>query len=80
MQKNNATEIDGLSRTMFETKSLCSCDEVETTKHYFTECSNYNQLRNQTLLEVLLFPIKILLYGDATFSHDQNESIFNQVF
>ena len=59
--------------------SLCSCGEVETTKHYLTECPNYHQLRNQILVEVLHLPIKTLLRGDASFSLEHNESIFKSV-
>ena len=59
--------------------SLCSFGEVETTKHYLTECPNYHQLRNQILVEVLHLLIKFLLCGDASFSLEHNESIFKSV-
>ena len=68
---------------------LCSCNiETESTNHYLLRCSFYNDIRKTLLDNIigLVGPIsnlsddqvvKLLLYGQRSFSFDTNKSILN---
>lgn len=58
---------------------LCSCGAIETTKHFFISCPNYNRLRNQYLAEMTHLPIRTLLCGNSELSVTENENIFRAV-
>ena len=61
---------------------FCSCGHIESSTHYFLECTLYNNLRVNLLDSVSQYTtpsINILLRGDESLSLDNNKSIFGFV-
>ena len=58
---------------------LCSCGRSETTKHFFFECPNHHSIQIRILSEFLHLPLKTYLFGDASSSREENETIFDAV-
>ena len=61
---------------------LCIWGEVEDSKHFFLECSLYNNIRHDMLTAVSRFcnpGLDVLLYGNPTLSNETNISIFTAI-
>ena len=61
----------------------CSCGAaVESVHHYFFQCENYKDIRvtlMNSVSEICRVSLKLLLYGDAKLSGDDNKTIFSYV-
>ena len=61
---------------------LCRCGSVETTQHFFFDCSRYDNIRPNLINEVsrVTTPsLDVLLYGDDTKDFTANSVIFQAV-
>ncbi len=61
----------------------CSCGLIETTDHYFFQCSSYNRIRLPLLNEVARHcpvSLDVLLNGNPSLSYGTNTHIFSAVF
>ena len=58
----------------------CACGSPETAEHFFTICSNYNNIRATTLLQIQFpFNTNILLCGCPLYDNETNREIFDFV-
>ena len=61
---------------------LCTCGSVESTEHFFLQCPNYVNIRNQlnlTINDITRVSLRTILYGDESLSLSSNEIIFDAV-
>lgn len=61
---------------------LCTCGEIETTKHFLFSCPRYTAERNVMFnsLPIQCAPsLNLLLYGDSHYDNSINELIFQAV-
>ena len=61
---------------------LCTCGSVESTEHFFLQCPNYVNIRNQlnlTINDITRVSLRTILYGDESLSLFSNEIIFDAV-
>ena len=61
---------------------LCRCNNIETVKHFFLDCPNYNNQRitlMQTVSRFCAITLDTLLYGNSTLSLQANSDIFEAV-
>ena len=61
---------------------LCRCNNIETVKHFFLECPNYNNQRitlMQTVSRFYSITLDTLLYGNSTLSLQANSDMFEAV-
>ena len=61
---------------------LCICGEVIDSKHFFLECSLYNNIRHDMLTTLSRFcnpGLDVLLYGNPILSNEINISIFTAI-
>ena len=80
------TNCSGLNQHLFQKNiiesPLCTCGGIETTQHFFFSCPLYSVPRRDLLNSVSQYcsvTLQVLLYGDSTFSYEQNVSIFKHV-
>ena len=58
----------------------CSCGQTESTEHYILNCTNYREVRENTLGRITVpYNIDILLKGCPLYSDDVNREIFLEV-
>ena len=58
----------------------CSCGQTESTEHYILNCTNYREVRENTLGRITVpYNIDILLEGCPLYSDDVNREIFLEV-
>ena len=60
----------------------CSCGAVETTKHYLFDCPRFSVSRRvllDSIANICIPDVTIMLYGDKSLSSDMNETIFSAV-
>ena len=61
---------------------LCHCGFVESTSHFFFECTRYSDIRQSLIDAVSNFTtpsLHVLLNGDDSLSIDENNDIFQAV-
>ena len=80
------TRCSSLNQHLFSKNTtqspLCTCGEVEDSKHFFLECNLYNNIRHDMLTTISRFcnpGLDVLLYGNPTLSNETNISIFTAI-
>ena len=80
------TECSSLNQHLFSKNiidnPLCTCGEVESTRHFLLDCSHYDEIRVAMLnnISAICNPsLNVLLYGDCQLDNRLNETIFREV-
>ena len=71
--------FDDLKLRHLRDDSICTCgDDIETAKHFLLHCSNYSEIRTNTILTLPenWSDINSLLKGNPLLSNAENETIF----
>ncbi len=82
LRHNMSNLNDDLLKRHLTLNPACSCGHpVENTKHYLMECRHYTTLRQETILTLPANSLttQILLYGNSSFSVQENTNIFKVV-
>ena len=82
--RHNCSSLNAdLHRVKIVPSPTCSCGALhESSHHFFFECSNYINQRNNLLRDLSFIPIvtlDTLLYGCSTFDEQRNSQIINAV-
>ena len=80
LRSNCSSLKDHLFHKNLSETNLCSCGEIENTKHFLMDCVLYTNIRQRTINTINFdLNLNLLLYGSETLSEEDNESIFKMV-